>query len=54
MSTAKKMYVASDVEIYGLLKSLVEDEGYDIEAAADRLRNELDECVIEYENKDDE
>jgi len=54
VSKTKKMYVASDVEIYGLLKSLVEDEGYDIHAAADRLRGEIDEAEIEYENKDDE
>jgi len=54
MSTARKMYIASDVMIYGLLKSLIEDEGYNLETAADRLSRELDEAVIEYENKDDE
>ena len=51
---SKKTYRATDMEMYGMLKSLIEDEGYDLESAADRLRNELDEAVIEYEVKDDE
>lgn len=54
MSKTKKMYRATDMELYGMLKTLVEEEGYSPSDAADRLHSELDEALVEYEVKDDE
>jgi len=53
MKTAKKMYQATDCEVYRLLTELI-DEGYDVESAADRIRNEVDEAVTAYENRNEE